>query len=294
MQGRSTLTPAGQPAYYRVVAVDAAGDESLAEDGDASFVLAPRRLEGGGMGLVLPVVVIVLAGLLGFGSLAAFGAYCFAGSRSVVSLGLTDTWALVFDAALCLVFFTQHSVMIRRSFRGSLARAIAEAYHGAVYAMSSGVVLFLVLLLWQGTAEPLVSVDGPWRWFMRLTFAAALAGFGWGAMALRTFDPLGAGAVLGRARERPPQQRMPLAVRGPYRYVRHPMYLFFLVIIWSSPVITADRLLFNVLWSIWILVGTLLEERDLLADFGPTYLRYRQDAPMIIPWRLINPSRSDA
>ena len=71
--------------------------------------------------------------------------------------------------------------------------------------------------------------------------------------------------------------------RGLYRYVRHPLYLFTLLLIWGTSRLSTDRLLFNVLWTAWIVVGTKLEERDLLVDFGPAYRRYQAQVPMLIP-----------
>jgi protein-S-isoprenylcysteine O-methyltransferase Ste14 len=71
--------------------------------------------------------------------------------------------------------------------------------------------------------------------------------------------------------------------QGPYRYVRHPLYLFMLLLIWSAPRLSTDQLLFDVLWTAWIVVGTKLEERDLLADFGQTYRQYQKSVPMLIP-----------
>jgi len=55
--------------------------------------------------------------------------------------------------------------------------------------------------------------------------------------------------------------------------------------IWSYPDLTADRLLFNVLWSAWIAVGTLLEERDLTVTLGQQYKDYQSRVPMLIPCR---------
>ena len=71
--------------------------------------------------------------------------------------------------------------------------------------------------------------------------------------------------------------------RGPFRYVRHPLYLFTLLLIWSTPRFSTDQLLFNVLWTTWIVVGTKLEERDLVADFGATYRQFQASVPMLVP-----------
>jgi protein-S-isoprenylcysteine O-methyltransferase Ste14 len=64
------------------------------------------------------------------------------------------------------------------------------------------------------------------------------------------------------------------------------MYLVVLLMIWSYPVLTTDRLLFNVLWTTWIVIGTVLEERDLTADFGNDYREYQRNVPMLLPTRM--------
>ena len=81
---------------------------------------------------------------------------------------------------------------------------------------------------------------------------------------------------------------MTLRMSGPYRYVRHPFYFCCLVLFWSCPNLTFDRLLYNVVWSIWLVVGTFLEERDLVMDFGDQYRDYQRKVPMLIPWLVMS------
>jgi protein-S-isoprenylcysteine O-methyltransferase Ste14 len=73
--------------------------------------------------------------------------------------------------------------------------------------------------------------------------------------------------------------------------VRHPLYFFSLIMIWSCPEITMDRLLFNVLWTVWIVMATLFEEKDLVSEFGDQYRQYQAKVPMIIPYKI--PDRMD-
>jgi len=75
-------------------------------------------------------------------------------------------------------------------------------------------------------------------------------------------------------------------VQGAYRWVRHPLYYVVLLMIWSYPVLTVDRLLFNVLWTTWIVIGARLEERDLAAEFGDDYREYQRNVPMLLPTRI--------
>ena len=70
-----------------------------------------------------------------------------------------------------------------------------------------------------------------------------------------------------------------------YRCVRHPLYLGFLLTFWAVPVMTAGRLLFALGFSAYILIGIAFEERDLVAQFGERYRRYREQVGMLVPRR---------
>ena len=78
----------------------------------------------------------------------------------------------------------------------------------------------------------------------------------------------GVGPIQNSLRGTSPPPEMPFTVRGPYCWVRHPLYFCCLVMIWFCPDLSADRLLYNTLWTVWIFVGSVLEERDLVAMFG--------------------------
>jgi protein-S-isoprenylcysteine O-methyltransferase Ste14 len=230
-------------------------------------------------------IVIFLAYLFGIVSSVLFAAFCYVGSLHLVRLGLSESEILFFDLGVSLVFFLQHSVMVRKSFRRYLSRFVPEAYVSAIYAISSGIVLCAVIILWQETSGTVSAAQGAFRLALRVIFAASIVGFYWGVKALGFFDAFGVREILNHLRGRKPKE-MPLTIRGPYRFVRHPLYFFVITIIWSSPDLTLDRLLFNVVWTAWIYIGAFLEERDLEADFGEAYLQYKRKVPMIIPWRI--------
>ena len=72
-----------------------------------------------------------------------------------------------------------------------------------------------------------------------------------------------------------------------YRIVRHPLYVGWLTIFWAAPTMTIAHLVFAIGTTAYILIAIQLEERDLVAAFGDTYVEYRRGTPMLIPrlWR---------
>jgi protein-S-isoprenylcysteine O-methyltransferase Ste14 len=231
-----------------------------------------------------PYLFLILSALLGGVSLLGFALFLAFGPADIIPLNLELPTALGWDAALCLAFFTQHSVMLRQSFRARLGRVLELHYQPALFSIASGTFLLLLLVLWQPTPLMLLSVEGAPRWVLRGLFVATGPTFLWSIRALGSFDTFGLEPIRAHLRGTEPRT-MPLAIRGPYRWVRHPLYSLFVVMLWTFPDLTADRLLFNVLFTAWIVVGTVLEERDLVRELGDPYRTYQSQVPMLVPWR---------
>jgi protein-S-isoprenylcysteine O-methyltransferase Ste14 len=226
------------------------------------------------------------------GSLILFALFLALGPFGLVKLGLSPAGTLALDIALCLAFCVQHSVMVRRSFRRLAERYLPPHLGGVFYALVSAVMLYALALLWQESPTVVVRLEGAARWIARSIFVAALPGFVWSATAIPHFDPFGVGPIKDRLRGREPRT-LPFAVRGPYRWVRHPQYFFTLVLIWANPDLTADRLVLNGILTAWIILGSVLEERDLVEEFGDDFVAYRRTVPMLIPWRRRRSSMSE-
>lgn len=228
-------------------------------------------------------IVAILSQIFGGSSLLIFAIFLWEGNFNLINFRWNESTALIFNTALSITFFLQHSIMVRPSFKQRLSKIIPDAQHGAIYSIFSGIILFIVIIFWQAAA-PLWEAQGLTRLFMRLLFILPIMGFFWAVKSLGFFDPFGIQAIFERARNiKPPAIKF--VVRGPYRWVRHPLYFFILIMIWSCPELSTDRLLFSIMWSVWIIIGAILEEKDLISQFGDTYRQYQKSVPMLLPYK---------
>src|SRR5712671_6697681 len=147
--------------------------------------------------------------------------------------------------------------------------------------------LLLILLFWQWRPMPAViwEIADP---DIAVTIATLSFG-GWvivftSTFLINHFELFGLHQVANNlvGREMPaPRFRTPLY----YKFVRHPIYLGFIIAFWAAPTMTVGHLLFAAVTTAYIFVGILLEERDLIAMFGDDYRRYKKRVSMLVPWR---------
>jgi methanethiol S-methyltransferase len=203
---------------------------------------------------------------------------------SGAATGVTE--AVLVNLALLMVFGLQHSIMARRSFKRWWTTIVSPAVERSTFVLASTLALALLLWQWRPLAEPVI-----WRVENPAAVVAVWVVFwlGWAILLLATFlinhfELFGLRQVFSRlvGREIPESEfRTPLI----YRYVRHPIYLGFLLGFYAAPVMTAGHLLFAIGATGYILVGIWFEERDLIAQFGERYRQYRSQVGMLIPFR---------
>jgi protein-S-isoprenylcysteine O-methyltransferase Ste14 len=191
--------------------------------------------------------------------------------------------ALLTDLGLLALFAVQHSVMARPIFKRWFTRLVPESAERSTYVLFSSLALIALFAFWQPLGGGVWEITDPfWRGVMFVGF-----GFGWSLVLVSTFlinhfDLFGLRQVWLQLR-RKPYTHLQFGTPGPYKWIRHPLYLGWFVAFWATPVMTATHLLFALMTTVYILIAIQLEERDLVAALGDDYRLYRERVPMIIP-----------
>ncbi|MGD2075106.1 MAG: isoprenylcysteine carboxylmethyltransferase family protein [Gammaproteobacteria bacterium] len=190
--------------------------------------------------------------------------------------------ALLIDVLLLSAFALQHSIMARPAFKERWTRIVPPAAERSTYVLFSSLTLIALFHFWEPLGGVVWHIDDP----VGRIIAYGMFGFGWGLVLVTTFlinhfDLFGLRHVWLQFRG-VPYTPVRFATPGPYRSVRHPMYVGWMFAFWATPTMTVTHLLFAVVTTAYILVAIRLEERD-LADTLPEYRRYRERVPMLIP-----------
>jgi protein-S-isoprenylcysteine O-methyltransferase Ste14 len=193
--------------------------------------------------------------------------------------------AIPYNLLLLSLFAIQHSVMARQSFKKWWTQYIPASIERSTYVLFAS--LCLMLLFWQWRPMPAIV----WQ-ISEPDVAAAVATLsfvGWvivftSTFMINHFELFGLHQVANNltGREMPaPRFRTPLY----YNFVRHPIYLGFIIAFWAAPAMTVGHLLFAAVTTAYIFVGIFLEEHDLVEMFGDEYRQYKKRVSMLLPWR---------
>ena len=191
--------------------------------------------------------------------------------------------AVGIDAALLGLFAVQHSVMARRWFKERWTRIVPTPIERSTFVLFAS--LALAVLFWQW--RPL----GGSVWQVNDTAGRAvlwtLFGLGWALVFVCTLlidhlELFGLRQVWNHFVGQP-HVRPRFVTPGPYRLVRHPLYLGFVVAFWATPQMTLSHLLFASATTAYILIAIQFEERDLLRVHGRLYAEYRERVSMLLP-----------
>lgn len=234
--------------------------------------------------LVFTYGLICYVAFLGtFLYLAAFLGNLFAvGSMDSPATGPVGQ-AVLIDTLLVAVFALQHSVMARPKFKEWWTRFVAKPMERSTYVLCSNLALLLLFWQWRPMGGAIWDVQDPiGRAMFHGLLVVGLLIVLVATFLINHFDLFGLRQVWLFLRGKP---YTPLAFTtpGPYKVIRHPMYVGWLIAFWASPTMTIAHLVFAVGMTIYILIAIWFEERDLVEFHGEAYAEYRRTVPMLIP-----------
>jgi methanethiol S-methyltransferase len=201
------------------------------------------------------------------------------------SLGI----ALLVNTGLLALFAVQHSVMARPVFKRWFTRIIPEAAERSTYTLLSSLALIALFWFWQPMGGIIWQVDNAVGRMLLLFGLAA----GWllvlaVSFMINHFDLFGLRQVWLHFRNRP-YTAIKFKTPGLYKYVRHPLYVGWLLLFWCTPTMTVAHLVFAILTTGYILAGLYFEERD-LQNAHPEYADYKRNTPRFVPRVVGNPT----
>ena len=183
---------------------------------------------------------------------------------------------------LLTVFAVQHSLMARPTFKRWWTQFVPKPLERSTYVLFTNLAMIFMFALWQpigGVIWNIPCVSG------QITFYA-MYGIGWAVVLYTTcllnhFELFGIRQAVLYFKGQP---YTPLKFNEPslYKYVRHPLYVGWMMVFWFTPIMTAAHLLFAIVTTAYILIAIQLEERNLSEDL-PGYDAYRQRVPMLVP-----------
>jgi protein-S-isoprenylcysteine O-methyltransferase Ste14 len=181
--------------------------------------------------------------------------------------------------ALYLIgFVALHSLLADRRVKDRAFRALgrrAMRWYRLFFTILAAVTLSpLLYLLYQFPGEVLYCVPSPWRWIMILGQVTAALALG------KTLMEAGPLRFLGI---RPDDGEGELIIQGVYCRVRNPLFLFALIFLWLSPIMTDNLLVLYLLATVYFYLGSIHEERMLAEKFGDAYRDYQRRVPRIVP-----------
>jgi len=194
------------------------------------------------------------------------------------------TTAFAINTGLLALFAVQHSVMARRWFKQQWTRIVPQPIERSTYVLFSSLALILLFWQWRPMGGVVWSVQDP----VTTVVLRALFAFGFALVLVSTFlinhfDLFGLRQVwlqlIGK-----PYTTLRLGTPGPYRVVRHPLYVGWLFAFWMTPTMTLAHLLFSIATTAYILLAIKWEEADLSAEHGSAYEKYRRSVPMLVPF----------
>jgi len=198
--------------------------------------------------------------------------------------------ALLVNTLLLLAFGLQHSVMARPGFKAWWTRFVPKPIERSVYTLASSVALIALFVFWQPIPQVVWSTEGVLASMLAIGMLSGVGLVLLSTFLIDHFDLFGLRQTWLHFRGRAYEEKRfttPLL----YKWIRHPLYVGWLMTFWITPVMSAGHFLLALVMTSYILIAIPMEERDLLRALGEPYRRWRERTPLFVPRIGAAPSR---
>ena len=193
-------------------------------------------------------------------------------------------WALTINSVLLAMFGLQHSVMARPGFKKGWTKLVPLPIERSTYVLLSSLLIIFVFWQWVPMTSYLFKIESPTLvWTLKGLNLVGYLIVLYASFLIDHFDLFGLRQVFCYFKGQKYTHK-PFGTPGLYKYMRHPLYLGWILTFWATPEMSYGRIFFAGVWTAYIFFAIVFEERDLLKSFGEDYRRWQQRTPMILPW----------
>jgi methanethiol S-methyltransferase len=180
---------------------------------------------------------------------------------------------LPIDTLLSLGFAFPHSVLLAPPVQQRMKRWIPSGLLGCIHCCTTCFTLLAMFSLWSHSSIVVWQATGWTEFAILACFYAS-----WVALLYSLFLT-GMGYQTGLTQwwywlnqKRPPAREF--VERSVYRWMRHPIYMSFLGLIWFTPTMTLDHAVLTLIWTVYIYAGSYFKDRRMIRFLGDTYRDY--------------------
>ena len=239
------------------------------------------------------------AGAVLFAAALAYFLFSYSLTFGEITEGTIAPGAIAFDIALFSLFALHHSIFARIPVRSFVRQIVTEKLERSVYVWAASLMLIGVCYAWRAVPGVLWQVSRPWNWAIVavqlvaiwLTLRSAAVIDGLDMAGVRQFikpktpglpQRLGGVAPIPNPKSQDAAQTMEFKTEGPYGWVRHPIYLGWILVVFCVGTMTMTRFVFAAISSVYLLIAIPFEERTIRTQ-SPGYDDYMRR----VPWKLI-------
>lgn len=200
-----------------------------------------------------------------------------------------DILLIIFAFAL---FGFLHSMLASSGFKKKIAEKAGTyiAFYRIVYNLAAVIFFVLMYELLPHPDNIIYDLPTPWDLIILIPQFISLGGILWTLKYFSSQEFLGINQVFrwfkGEYNKEDLDERLTLHIEGPYKFSRHPLYLFTILFLLFRPVMDIFYLTFFLCIVAYFYAGSFYEEKKLIEKFGEEYTNYRKTVPRIFPIKL--------